>query len=363
MTTHNLGNILADRTAYEHDRWIAEQARSEWVPLCPEYPNLKGVTCQRIHEFIDEYTAGQPELDDFQTLAIPEYIDAKSLSRPYLEEYLHHIVCLDRDEIFAIFERLGREIATRYPGSIRKYIDDKKDDRFMHSIFVTTPRGGYSALSIFAYANDLSKGQIPSDIEEEPVDPTEIRVKQLKRAKLDMTIMLNRARKDMGSDNKIKREMAASIAESLESQIEDVDQRIVKAREPGKIGVGWLEDRSRRIERIFIVDDILASGKQMKDTTTMLREVFGSDVTIVPVAAAGRRISQYTKRYPDAEKPIIGIATLGIEEYSNSKVRDGMITVRFPWGSPDGTSDLMTHLLYGSRFAGRRGTGSEDVTR
>lgn len=362
---NQLGKILVDPEEYERDRWIATRAEAEWVPLCPKYPDLKGVTCEEIESFIDLYSSDEIESDDMLLLANIDLIREKMLPRHLIEEYLHHVICLDRDEISTQAQLLGAEVAQRYPGVIKEHLTSGQKDLSEHAIFVTTPRGGYAALSIFAYANDLEKYQLPSDIEDEPIEPVDVRLAELREKKATLEESISKAREGMRSaNNSIKRDLIRQIISEFENRLKNVENSIATLREPGKIGEGWLGEYSKRITHIFIVDDILASGVQMTMAYRSLRDMFGKDVTIVPVVIAGRRRSKYTKRYPAAIPPIIGLETVGINEFS--RTRRGTITVRFPWGSPDGTSDLMLHTLYGSRHEGvsriRRPTGSEDVT-
>jgi len=363
-----LGKILVDPEEYERDRWIATRAESEWVPLCPGYPNLKGVMCDEIESFIDEYSSEEIESDEMLLLANTEIVHEKMLPRSLIEKYLHNVICLDRDEIFGTCRRLGREIVQRYPGTIQLHLREGEKDTSKHAIFVTTPRGGYAALSIFAYANNLEKYQIPSDIEAEPIEPVEVRLEELRERKASLEESISKARKDMQSAVSIKEDLIRQILSKFEDSLERVNNEILSLKEPGKVGVSWLEDYSKRITHIFIVDDILASGMQMAKAYRALREMFGRDVTIVPVAIAGRRRSKYTIQCPGAVSPLIGIETVGIKEYS--RTRNGTITARFPWGSPDGVSDIIIHHLYGSRHEGTRRilrkfkkpTESEDVT-
>ena len=357
---NRLGKILVDPEEYERDRWIATRAASEWVPLCPEYPNLKGVTCEEIESFIDEYSSEELEPDGM-LLANMDITSEKVLPRSLIEEYLHHVICLDRDEIFSICRRLGREIAQKYTGVIRAYLTNGQKDISKHAIFVTTPRGGYAALSIFAYANDLEKYQVPSDIEDEPMELAEVRLLDLRERKISLEESIEKARHDIHSAESIKKDLLRQIISKFEDSLERINNEILSLKEPGKVGVGWLEEYSERITHIFIVDDIIASGMQMVTAYRTLKGLFVRDVTIVPVVIAGRRRSRYTRRYPNADPPIIGLETVGIDEFIVTG--KGIITVRFPWGSPDGRSDLLLHYLYGSRHEGaRRPTGSEDVT-
>jgi len=122
-------------------------------------------------------------------------------------------------------------------------IDDVLSDP--HTVFVTTPRGGFEFLSVFAYANDLKKSQLPTEI------------------------------------------------------LTTWEMEVVNVMEGGKpgwevpmneiFGYTWLGDVSMPVKRVVIVDDIIESGDQQYRTRNALRERMGPDVEVLNVVACGRR--------------------------------------------------------------------------
>ena len=81
---------------------LAEEDRS-WVPMCPEYPNLKGVTCEDIGDFVDLF----PTEEEQKTLS-SESNRCKPVSfwdvtiypchydKSYISDYLRHVKIYSR---------------------------------------------------------------------------------------------------------------------------------------------------------------------------------------------------------------------------------------------------------------------------
>ncbi|RLE65096.1 MAG: hypothetical protein DRJ47_06270, partial [Thermoprotei archaeon] len=139
----------------ENALWIAEQAKGYWVPLCKEYPNLYGITCEDIDEFIDAYIETHEDIELYVSeRGLEHRVIDKIEEREYLIQYLKHVKCLDRIEVY----RACRAIGKRLRSELKLSLDSPLN------MYLTSPRGGYETLSIFAYANDLMKRNIPVDL-------------------------------------------------------------------------------------------------------------------------------------------------------------------------------------------------------
>jgi len=300
----------------ENALWIAEQAKGYWVPLCKEYPNLYGITCEDIDEFIDAYIEQHGD-----------NISDKIEKRKYLIQYLKHVKCLDRIEVY----RACRAIGKRLRSELKLSLDSPLN------MYLTSPRGGYETLSIFAYANDLMKRNIP------------------------------------------------------------VDLRIVNDKLYGKTIYDLELDTSFDISvcNIIIVDDIIASGQQfcaairsfcafLLENSEPLFNELKNRIYYVTVACRDEPSyicmieSSHNKDKLDEvildtwnNRTFSFYRTIGIhkfdEIYHTGKPRKlDIITMRFPWGSPDGESDEIIRALYKGRHIEpeihRRRGYSEDVS-
>jgi len=109
--------------------------------LCPSYENIKGLTCEDIEKVASEYPKRPPK--------------GGEMSRKEFREYLRHLKVLNRDETYELMKNLRADMFNAYPD-------------LPYDTYVTTPTGGHEMLSIYSYANRLSKNQIPSDVMLDP---------------------------------------------------------------------------------------------------------------------------------------------------------------------------------------------------
>ena len=313
---------------------VYEQAQDEWIMLDPRFPNLKGITPKRIDEF----------------LANAE----KEGMRDYFEDYLQHVMVYDRDDIVSMCYDLGKQIEKKYPGKLHS----------PHSIFVTTPRGGHEVLSIFAYTNDLKKEQIPSHI------------RYLKEFEKEILIKDCPSKLSKGT----AKFLGIGRAEEEKEDIEKMCKYLEKEECPIMPDI-WLNTTttyySNKIETVFIIDDIIASGEQMLQAVDKLQRFFNQKVEIIPIVLVKRKeFIRILKENSVLEKTLYNTETVGktewdearefveqqnrefmtpgIEEFMSPNPEliedyDKLITVRFPWGSPDGESDKILTTLYESR--------------
>ena len=295
---------------------VYEQAQDEWIMLDPRFPNLKGITPERIDEFLAN--ADSEEMRD------------------YFEDYLQHVMVYDRDDIVDMCHSLGKQIEEKYPGLLHS----------SHSIFVTTPRGGHEVLSIFAYTNDLKKEQIPSHIRRITTEEAE-RIREYDT--------------HLPSFLKFKKE---GIEKSKEAKkFEEAYEHIQKGNHPIIPDI-WLDTMSNyfrnKVETVFIIDDVIASGEQIIQAYDKINEFFNKKVEIIPIVLVSREsLMTIMLHKPDISEEIIWhTQTVGIDLWDEVRefpieergmLYDMLITVRFPWGSPDGESDKILTTLYESR--------------
>ena len=303
---------------------VYEQAQDEWIMLDPRFPNLKGITPKRIDEFLaNTETQGM---------------------KKYFEDYLQHVMVYDRDDIVSMCYDLGQQIEEKYPDALHS----------PHSIFVTTPRGGYEVLSIFAYTNDLKKLQIPNHI------------RYLQEFEKKILIKNCPAKLSKGTAKFLGLGRALEEKES----IEEMCKYLQKEEYPIMPDI-WLDIittyYSNNIKTIFIIDDIIASGEQMIQVVNKIYAFFNKKVEVIPIVLVKRKdfINIFNK---NIEETIFDTETVGIEKWDKAQSLvedqrigyitpkpeliedyDKLITVRFPWGSPDGESDKILTTLYESR--------------
>ena len=302
---------------------VYEAAQDEWIMLDPRFPNLKGITPKRIDEF----------------LANAE----KEGMRNYFEDYLQHVMVYDRDDIVSMCYDLGQQIEKKYPGKLHSN----------YSIFVTTPRGGHEVLSIFAYTNGLKKEQIPSHI------------RNISKKEYEAAIEVREYFKETGFDE----------PKDLENRRNELIKHYKEKNLPSIPDI-WLDIESsylsNKVETVFIIDDIIASGMQIIEAYKKIDNFFKNKVEIIPVilikrkdVVKGRPLSGYI-----FDKTLYDTKTVGLHKWDEARdVRKGydkdfsfnrklhidildydkLITVRFPWGSPDGYSDKILTTLYESR--------------
>jgi len=305
-----------DAVDIETYKWVYDKAQGYWTPLCPEYPNLYGLTCEDIQKFIDDFVSvGTYEIrikkgNDYKNIPLR----SEKEKRDYIESYLHHVKCLDRIELFDICDRLG----TKLKDKLRENLYEKSN------AYITSPRGGYEVLSIFSYANDIPKECIPMDFR-----PFEGKLYHLYLYNMDI------------------------------SQLQ------------------YMENFTRNI---IIIDDIIASGQQFTLSINNLEMYYRyNNITYEPVifyvTVATRKnptwLTRQVRAYEEGSKLIdkealsltmdvfgnrtvsyyttIGIETFNALYINNLLDEDHLITLRFPWGSPDGKSDQLLRSLYKGR--------------
>ena len=305
---------------------VYEAAQDEWIMLDPRFPNLKGVTPDKIDEIVQIFAEESQKLKE------------------YCIDYLQHVMVYDRDDIFKMCINLGEQIEKKYPGKLHD----------PHSIFVTTPRGGHEVLSIFAYANDLKKEQIPSNIRS-------ITEKEQK--------IINDRIKTIDKEH-----VYYTDYENAYNHIQEGNYPIIPDI--------WLNTISNyfnsKVETVFIIDDIIASGEQMRQAIIKIDNFFEQKVNIIPIVLVKREpwesyFYESKKCVSIFDKSVYDTETVGINEWNKArqeiklaetgqtmsigeleevfKIYNSLITVRFPWGSPDGESDRIITKLY----EGRRG--------
>lgn len=313
---------------------VYEAAQDEWIMLDPRFPNLKGITPERIDEFL---------ADVYRLHGINK--------KYYYEDYLQHVMVYDRDDIIIMCTLLGEQIEKKYPGKLHS----------PHSIFITTPRGGHEVLSIFAYSNDLKKEQIPSHIRNINKHEQKIIERAMKHDKPGFVIAWAYGAANELEDEKDIKEAYEHILEGNLPIIPDI----------------WLDTMSNyfrnRVKTIFIIDDIIASGEQITEVIDKIQEFFEQKIEIIPIVLVKRAIVGTTLTAETVFNRTLYIdETINIESWNEArelikslekssliydsesnifKLYNSLITVRFPWGSPDGESDKILTSLY----EGRRG--------
>lgn len=287
-----------------------------WAPLCPEYPNLKGVTCEEIDKFLSAtQTLKRGQIGTLET------INDKIL---FNEDYLHNVKVYDRDEAYEAFKNIGDWIENDTPGIL-------KDPS---TIFVTTPRGGHEMLSIFTYANDISKEQIPSDIQWSHV------AHEGHNAMHEHEYRKDPHKPPVNNNTKYFTEI---------------------------YGIDWMEDVSEPIKNIFIVDDIIASGDQIHKTATTLEKMF-PDANINSITLCKRSDDVVSPALPiEIKKYYTDSETIGIHEFKLAKNNDvpmednQYITCLFPHACPDGDSDKLMIELMGERCSPEKRIARKDL--
>ena len=348
-----------------------------WAPLCPEYRNLKGVTCGEIEEFLNLETEGFFTTDKYKQIVddaldprwkpspkeqnenfidiikavvsdkefsnfletistcdtVQQMVDAIYVKTKYMdpeerkfeEDYLRHVKVYDRDEAYEAFKNIGDWIESDTPGIL-------KDPS---TIFVTTPRGGHEMLSIFAYANDIDKEQIPSDITWEfNIEP------------------------DVRDEYRTRTITEDSIRDK------EVSFEMIDMGDADMFGRDWMEHTSNAVRNIFIVDDIIASGQQVQKTAATLEDMFPNaninSVTLCKRDETHPDIKIKVKNYYTDTK------TTGIDRFielrGKGKLENEYITCLFPHACPDGRSDrIMVELMGGNRCPPEKRIARKDL--
>ena len=338
------------------------QQRDSWVPQCPTYPNLKGVSCDEVGRYIVDKCTVDGKLN---TGCSEE-----------LQMYFKYVKIFDRDEMYDAFKEIGGQLnETMYEeeGHVRLLQNNQ-------TVFITTPRGGYEALSVFSYANNLSKKQIPGNISEE-WDKLDVDRRN------DLIEELFRKGKQGQSIYWQDWKGVVSFVENMVSSDMSWDQlpNAVKER-LGILGVkaygkNWLGKIGPEIKRVVFVDDIVASAQQLRavqeEVTTELpktkqysahlcfrqgTEVQYQDRSVFKYKTLGietfNQILNHPEEWIDEISPKAKKKfekALQKEVWNKDKLAEivlndlGMpVTCAFPHAIPDGESDRYLQELYGS---------------
>ena len=302
------------------------ETNRRWIPLCPQYPNLKGVTCEEIDDFVKQFPIPLNRMPDTWNSLSPktrkawakslevniedeemfkrswsrlpkrtqnylrgkleleiEKVEDNEPTQDIVEDYLQSIVMYDRDEEYNAMKLLGYELGERiwetmpieekmrlvkrHPNT-EIFVDTQKhreysetvpfDDTFLRmiledggTIYVTTPRGGHETLSIFSYANQIPKHNIPSDIA---------------MAWDEWEIIGEGGRLEVLKYSGFDKKYSTWAYNDLPPEMRD---RLFRPR-----GANWLGDKSDAVKRVVIVDDIVASGMQINSAYHNVRRAF-----------------------------------------------------------------------------------------
>jgi hypothetical protein len=124
-----------------------QQKELDWSHLSAKYPNIMGLTDEEIEK----------------------YIDSRNQDREWIREYIKHIKCYNRDDLKELSQKAHKDLEKNLEKKlIQLSAEEYNTNPFTSSstVYVTSPRGGLEILSDFAYANDLSKANIPYDFKE-----------------------------------------------------------------------------------------------------------------------------------------------------------------------------------------------------
>lgn len=131
---------------------IREQQIKErdWAHLSANYPNLIGFTDEDVERFIDNFIS-HSGLDEYR-------------EREELKEYISKIRCYNNDD----FRELSIQMKKEFDKKNRDEYDDAHNRYSEYTtVYVTSPRGGFDILSVYAYANRLDKNKFPVDFYED----------------------------------------------------------------------------------------------------------------------------------------------------------------------------------------------------
>ena len=328
------------------------------------------MTCEEIFKYTDKYPT-EDEIADYKAnmaLIYPpqvylKMIDDVKVTRDYINEYLRHVKVYDRDEAFEAMERLGdrlagkmwdektigqrEEIIHRDPQHAPKNWDALPQDfkeniklTLLHNpstIYITTPRGGHEALSIFAYANDIYKGQIPSDIE-----------RPYERWEFYEPLVRQEILKVEGFDNNDAWIWSQKPWSDLPDHVKNAFGNQTKGRT-------WMDDPSNDIKRVVFVDDIVASGIQVGNVSKIIEHRLELD-DVYGVHLCHRAPEHLYRPAPlmDKNREMFDTETIGIDEF-DKRFKDktikpeDVVTCVFPWSIADGRADNIVEELYGDR--------------
>lgn len=389
--------LLLNPIRKNEGKWILDHIEDKWVSLCPDYPNLKGLTCDEIEKYIKKPSVRSVNIP-MHILYMDKRVSEKDVANKkfvesYIKKYLKSLLVYDRDMIYNDAIKIGEEIDREYPGAIES----------RHSMFTTSPRGGLEFLSIFSYANDLHKSQIPNvfytdvDLIDDKINNNEYTIRELRQLlriskkyksrshrkfdlvtfnewKQDAAPYIKRSGRDYIISNYIDKcthieeyidKLIECIMNRIDKHIEDLKNKIKElkkerkflSKSPKHYGDTWISHPRGKhdIRNVFIIDDIIASGEQQFMMMSHIINKFGTDINVQPVALCGRNKKvKYMVNFEEHEiDPIIGREILGIEKWSALNYK-GYVASVFPWSIPDGESDEISRDIYGGRWMTKR---------
>jgi len=287
-------NACKDSCTYEG---IGGSIKEEHVdiPLCDDYPNLKGLTCAEI-------TRAIKRINEEAGSRIAE-------NTGLISDYIKHIKVYSDDEEYEALRKIGDKIRETL-GSDIMYSNK--------TVYITTPRGGHEILSKFAYANKIHKSQIPSDI-----------------------LHVSELQKTYPQAHYVRKEVKGMSDEDV-------------------IGSDWLGNLSDKIENVFIVDDVIASGDQVNTVISNIKKkIPNARIYIVTLCDRGEKYRSQTGdmyqiladgRFTDTRTVGIGgfLEKSRLKELKENGYVDGIwATCVFAHACPDGRSDELSTYLYG----------------
>ncbi len=113
----------------------------DWTHLSYDYRNLIGITDGQVEKFIELHAFNLEEKEN-------------------LREYISKIRCYNKDD----FGKLSIQMQKEFEKIMEQYKVADFDD---NTVYITSPRGGFEVLSIYSYANNLSKKNLPVDFYKE----------------------------------------------------------------------------------------------------------------------------------------------------------------------------------------------------
>jgi len=406
----NLGDpdILAEFDSDDEARKVGHDAINSraWIPLCPSYPNLKGVSCDDIKKFTknrlpeyfysDEYQSKVNELskryeeaydaepkDEFGGIADPLFTytgKGGEIKHDFIDLVFDHLPEEMKEEVLIGFQGYSfktlvdrinntykqqytyekgyqpiqsRDTTEDYFHHVRVYDRDETYEAFQkigHQIERDTPGILHDKSTIFVTTprggyEMLSTFAYANKIDKNQI-PSDIKFRHITPGA------------PISEDNYM--EDPISAAKYLEKIGYEEGDEI-----PTDVyGITWLRDMSSHIKTIFIVDDIIASGAQISTMAYSLVEMF-PDAKINSVTLCKRDNVQPALPI-EIDKYYNDTSTTGIDKF-NKMHRDGKpfgkeyITCLFPHACPDGSSDHMMTQLMGERCSPEKRIAERDL--
>ncbi len=327
-----------------------------------------------------------------------DYGDAATMHR-LLEAKLYEMDLADMDAVQReTLLRLGRlDPLAQDRWDVYSDGDPLKDKE--GSVFITTPRGGLEMLGIFAYANNMPKHKFPGDF----FTPLyEQNIVKLAKEAADLEALYKTAKAHLEKLERLpiaeldmeERQKAADAVLITRKESIDADRYLEIAIEKMNTStMTWLLDVSHGVKRIFVVDDIVASGEQITSVLNTLRSHMPKNkIVVYPVTLCSRVLAlpQQVKSSGDyhvcmdepgtpCENPqyhnvfndsFIYVRTQGINNWhgqydywadrvafmsdadaaeERKKIKSAPPTCVFPHSIADGKSDKLLIRVYGDR--------------